>query len=285
MRRGLSTVAVVLALAGCGTRSPALEVRSERAPIGASTIVHTAPVPEPGPYAIESDSNGEVDTAVRPGTVSPPRPGELSVPWSLDRVFDGGRKVQLINAFGPCGRASFQESADAVLVQVVQPPTRGCTSFFVLNLSAPLGDRVLLHAPTSLPTDTRSLADRFSPAAPYPGPPWYRGGREVLRRELSVGAGPAHCGWEAATTLGGTAFGRVSWTRDPEGVLEHAPDLQAGFRAHAALPGDARATGYTSGALELWRAASDRGAYVYLVNALDRTDVERWVRSTGPGCA
>jgi hypothetical protein len=278
VKSGLLAVACALTLCACG--SPPHEDRVS------SSIRGTEPVPEPKPYHVEETANGEVDRAVAPGTVRPPQGGERSIAWQLDRVFAAGRKVQISPG---CGSAAFQESTDAVLVQVVET-TEPCTSFFVLTLDAPLGDRTLLHAPTSLREDTRSLAERFSPSEPWPGQPWYRAGKEVLPREVSLSAGPEHCGWERATFLGAEelpapkdARGRL-WVRDPEGALDHFPGAKAGFMARATLPPDAEFTGYESGHLELWTAPSDFPEHIYVVNDLDPTDVERWVRGGG-GCA
>jgi hypothetical protein len=134
-----------------------------------------------------------------------------------------------------------------------------------------------------------TLAEVFANSQPYPGMPWHKDGRTVPVQELLLVDGPSHCGWERAKFLGGTGLpaddkGTPEWTRDPEGVLTHFPRAKQDFRAHAVLPADAAATGYTQGDVELWIAPSDKGDYVYLVNARDRSDVERWVRGGG-GCA
>jgi hypothetical protein len=133
-----------------------------------------------------------------------------------------------------------------------------------------------------------SLAELFAEAGPYPGKPWQKDGETVAARDLSLAQGPSHCHWERALFLGGAVLpaGKAGneWTRDPEGVLTHYPRAKQEFQAHATLPDDAAPTGYTRGDVELWLAASDDGAYVYLVNAGDRSDVERWVNGGG-GCA
>ena len=62
-------------------------------------------------------------------------------------------------------------------------------------------------------------------------------------------------------------------------------DLTGGFLGHhVQVPIGLAPTGYTRGDVELWLAPSDDGAYVYLVNARNRSDVERWVNGGG-GCA
>jgi hypothetical protein len=134
-----------------------------------------------------------------------------------------------------------------------------------------------------------SLADLFAATGEYPGTRWTRGGKEVPAQDLSLAQGPTHCQWERALFLGGAVLpvgssGERLWTRDPEGVLTHFPRAKQEFEAHAALPADAADTGYRYGVVELWLAPSDDGEYVYLVNARNRSDVERWVRGGG-GCA
>lgn len=135
-----------------------------------------------------------------------------------------------------------------------------------------------------------SLAQLFERAPEWPGRPWTREGEAVPTDVLSLSAGPEHCDWQDVTFVGGTGLptppdGRGGdWVRDPQGVLAFAPQAQSEFRARAALPADAVSTGFLQGRVELWTAPGDRSAYVYLVNARDRDDVERWVRVQA-GCA
>ncbi|MDT7572208.1 MAG: hypothetical protein QOE05_2382 [Actinomycetota bacterium] len=155
---------------------------------------------------------------------------------------------------------------------------------------AAIGDVRFAHTePTRAPVaGPPSLAELFAEAGPYPGKPWEKYGEPVPPQDLSLAQGPSHCQWEGALFLGGAVLpaGKAGreWTRDPEGVLTHYPRSKQEFQAHATLPDDAAPTGYTRGDVELWLAPSDEGAYVYLVNARDRTDVERWVNGGG-GCA
>lgn len=136
----------------------------------------------------------------------------------------------------------------------------------------------------------RSLAQLFDNAPEWPGKAWSKDGRSVPTSELALARGPEHCEWQESLWLSGSALSAPRddrgphWVRDPKGVLTHAPYAKAGFRARAVLPADARDTGYAQGPVELWVAASDRADFVYLVNARDRADVERWVRAAG-GCA
>jgi hypothetical protein len=266
-------------LVACGAAAEPAQVTSWTTPA-------VEPVAEPKPYHVEVTDNGEIDTTVHPGRVTAAQAGQRSVAWRLVRVFAAGRKVQMEPG---CGSPTFQESEDSVLIRILETEGR-CTSFFVLNLAAPLGSRTLLHAPTSLREDSRSLAERFADADVWPGQPWYRDGKELLSRDISLAAGPEHCDWERATFIGASDLPAPKddrnrlWARDPEGVLTHFPAAKAGFLAAATLPGDAKFTGYKSGHLELWTAASDFPEHVYLVNALDPDDVERWVRGGG-GCA
>lgn len=137
----------------------------------------------------------------------------------------------------------------------------------------------------------RSLAEVFADAPTWPGRPWTRDGAQVSREALTLARGPEHCGWQDALFLGGEALSLsrddargLHFARDPRGVLTHAPHVRVQFRADAELPADAVDTGLSQGRVQLWTAASDGGAYVYLVNADDRGDAERWVRGGG-ACA
>lgn len=112
----------------------------------------------------------------------------------------------------------------------------------------------------------------------------------VPLEELSLAAGPEHCGWQEATYLAGQGLtapcdqlGRL-WVRDPKGVLDFYPRAQEEVRAQAELPNDARWTSYAQDGVELWIAPSDNADYIYLVNTANRDDIERWVRGGG-GCA
>jgi hypothetical protein len=149
-------------------------------------------------------------------------------------------------------------------------------------------DRVPQQADGTQAVDpSRSLADRYNAPPVWPGDPWTKYGREVPQDELVLAAGPEHCGWQESTYIGGKALSKprarlgAYWVRDPKGVLDFEPRLQAEFRPRAALPADAVWTGYAQDGVELWVAPSDSADYVYLVNVADRRDVERWVRGGG----
>lgn len=134
-----------------------------------------------------------------------------------------------------------------------------------------------------------SLSSGFDDAPMWPGEPWTKDGQEVSTREISLAAGPEHCSWQEAVFLGAAVLpaprdGGHLWSRDPQGVLTHHPRAQQEFQARATLPADAGFTGYAQGPVELWVAPSDGWEYVYLVNAENRDDVERWVQGGG-GCA
>lgn len=221
-----------------------------------------------------------------------------SVPWELIRMWDSGRRLAIQYSPGcstpDAGQIRFEETATDVLVQALgDPSSKRCLRNVrvALALSRPLGSRELLHAATRPPVgdaaDRRPLAERYDNATETLVPQWYRNGQEVLLSALVQFRGAAHCNWESATYLSGSALGSyrdsrgTTWVRDPLGVLEHFPLAKRDFRARATLPKDARFTGYEQGAVEVWTAASDRGDYVYLVNSLDRQDVERWVRGGG----
>ncbi|MBE1605294.1 hypothetical protein [Actinopolymorpha pittospori] len=139
------------------------------------------------------------------------------------------------------------------------------------------------------PTSPDQVRDYFSPPKSSPGLTWTNGDRQVDTTELNTVAGPEHCHWDSAVLLYiGWPLGTVAssitqarlYVRDPEGVFPR--ELRKGLRQDAALPADARDTGYRSDDLQLWLAPSDPDA-VYL--RVDR-DVERWPRANaGIVCA
>lgn len=123
--------------------------------------------------------------------------------------------------------------------------------------------------------DPATLAEAFGPAPAYPGRPWQKDGVDVESSELAAAGLPSHCDWQAATFVGGSAFDRRQFIRDPDGALDFRPELQQGFRSGRPLPSDAARTGYTSGRFALWVAPSDPEA-VWLSNTTDDSDTERW---------
>ena len=262
----------------------------------------TGGLPEPTPYTVPTTRATDALPVLEPSAVRAPGDDQVSRPWDLIRLWDGGRRLAVQYSAGCDDEVDvrFAETPSHVLIQVLDDADDSdCRSHRVgsaraiLALSAPLGARPLLHAPTSASDDRESassLAELYEDVPPWPGEPWFQDGREVTHSELTVAAGPEHCDWQEAAFLSGYGLeaprdsdGRL-WTRDPQGVLEHFPRAEADFRAHAVLPADAVDTGYRQGHVELWTAPSDAAAYVYLVNAADRDDVERWVRGGG-GCA
>ena len=132
------------------------------------------------------------------------------------------------------------------------------------------------------------------PPSPYAGtwqdrtgqpvPDGAKGGRLVM---VSYD-GPRHCDWESVTFLQlAWPPGRVApsdqagnvrqYLRDPNGVLAEL-SAPGGF-GRAALPADARDTGYRHGAYHLWVSMSDADRFVYVVGP---GGVERWPRATPP---
>lgn len=258
--------------------------------------------PEPTPFQVPTSPATDALPVLEPSQVRAPSGDQVSRPWDLIRMWDGGRRLAVQYAAGCNDEVDvrFAETPTHVLVQVLDDADDdGCAAHRVSNgrailaLSAPLGDRQLLHAPTRTSGEREpqtSLAELFDDVPDWPGEPWFQDGREVTHSELAVAAGPEHCGWQEAAYLSGHGLdaprdrdGRL-WARDPKGVLEHFPKARSEFRAQAVLPADAVDTGYRQGPVELWTAPSDRSTYVYLVNGDDRDDVERWVRGGG-GCA
>lgn len=134
-----------------------------------------------------------------------------------------------------------------------------------------------------LNTASGSVAAIFERTPAYPGYTWTRDGRQVSEFELNTIAGPAHCGWQAATMLNlgwppGTVASSGSqsrqYLRDPKGVL---PDRK--YRTllilDVLLPADARPTGHRLGAIELYLSPSDYDG-IYLVGP---SRAERWPQS------
>jgi hypothetical protein len=130
------------------------------------------------------------------------------------------------------------------------------------------------------------------PPSPYAGtwqdrtgkpvPDGAKGGRLVM---VSYD-GPRHCDWESVTFLqlawppgrvapSEGAHGVRQYLRDPSGVLAEF-SAPGGF-GRAALPADARDTGYRHGAYRLWVSRSDADRFVYVVGP---GGVERWPRAT-----
>jgi hypothetical protein len=71
------------------------------------------------------------------------------------------------------------------------------------------------------------------------------------------------------------------WWRDPDGQLSDG--LARRYQAGAALPPDAKATGWHRDDRELWLVPD--GSAAYLVSTADPEDVERWPASGGLACA
>lgn len=298
---GLSTGATVAVVAVVALQLSGGQDSTLRGPVASSSPSAVAAEPPPGtvleprPYRVPTTPATDRLVDVTASDLQVVGGEATSVPWKLIRLWDAGRSLAIAyrpGCDGP-GAVHFVETPRYVVVQVVDedgPGVRACanTHRATLRLSEPLGDRALLHAPTT--AFGASLAERFDAVPAYPGEPWVKDGQLVPTRELTLAAGPEHCGWQAAAYLGGAGLAAPRddrgplWVRDPKGVLEHFPRARAEFQAKAVLPSDAAPTGYAQGRVELWTAPSDAFDYVYLVNADSRTDIERWVRGGG-GCA
>jgi hypothetical protein len=129
------------------------------------------------------------------------------------------------------------------------------------------------------------------PPSPYAGSWQDRTGRPVPdgakgRLVMVSYDGPRHCDWESVTFLqlawppgrvapSEGARGVRQYLRDPNGVLAGF-SVPGGF-GRAALPADARDTGYRHGAYQLWVSRSDADRFVYVVGP---GGVERWPRAT-----
>lgn len=97
--------------------------------------------------------------------------------------------------------------------------------------------------------------------------------------------GPSHCGWDTVTFLVVPTDIVPGRERIDERLRSgdwlvyvnssDMPALAGTFLARATLPPDAQRSEYNKGSTELWFAASDGGAYAYLIRG---KRVERWPR-------
>ena len=69
---------------------------------------------------------------------------------------------------------------------------------------------------------------------------------------------------------------RWEYMRDPAGEAEEYDWLTAPYDGRSALPEDAVDTGWTNGNVDLWTAASEKDAAIYLRRG---SIVERWPRA------
>jgi hypothetical protein len=132
---------------------------------------------------------------------------------------------------------------------------------------------------TSASCDPAELPRSFTESKPYEIWTDEDGGR-VPVSEVNSSAGSTHCDWQKAHFLEvGRDADRKLYGRDPNGVLPPGL-LTSSFEEDAAMPGDARDTGYRFDDWELWLTADTSTAYVRTSEG-----VEAWpaVRN-GMGC-
>lgn len=140
-------------------------------------------------------------------------------------------------------------------------------------------------APGGLPPGgAGGLGTFFNHTPDFPGYAWtYRGKPVDTRNVMNTIAGPAHCGWQAATimhlpwpvgTTPASSAAAREYVRDPTRVMPQG-NLRGSLDLHATLPADAVATGYRYETVEVYVAPSDEWS-VYLVGP---NAVERWPRS------
>lgn len=132
-----------------------------------------------------------------------------------------------------------------------------------------------------------------SDAGVEPSGVWTLHDKPASRDQIESNAGPEHCAWQAAHFLGlswppGRTYDdprrKRTYVKDPDGVLDFAPELREGYKATTALPGDALDTGYRNDDYALWYSPSAGDSRVYLVR--DDGRVELWPKATRPvGCA
>lgn len=127
-----------------------------------------------------------------------------------------------------------------------------------------------------------SVASAFDAPPGYPGYRWSRDGREAGEFELTTIAGPSHCGWQSATmvfigwppgTVAPTSASARMYVRDPQGV--YGAEFRDRLVRSAALPPDAKPTGYRLGPIELYLSPSDQDDALYVVAP---SGAERWPR-------
>ena len=154
-------------------------------------------------------------------------------------------------------------------------------SLMLLSACDPTSTGAVGRSPIPVEPTRQTVESYFTHLQPF-GPTWTKDGRPVDALELNSVAGPEHCGWQSAVMMHlGWPLGTVSRTvadihqfiRDPDGVIDKG--FRDRLRLHAALPADARDTGYRNRDLELWLSPSDPDA-AYLRTS---SDVERWPRA------
>lgn len=152
MRRSQSVAGAVaaiatLAVSGCTSSSPKASPSSAPSPSLALAVVRVATSPEPTPYKVPTSP--ATSRLLKYAPALPISSGKSSE-WTLARLPDGGRSV-VIRFFTGCKAPAVEwdESASAVRVRVPYLPDSGglclVLNYRALHLSAPLGDRHLLH--------------------------------------------------------------------------------------------------------------------------------------------
>jgi hypothetical protein len=128
-----------------------------------------------------------------------------------------------------------------------------------------------------------SVAIAFDSPPASPGYAWTRDGRAVPREEVVAFAGPDHCRWQSATflmigwppgTFANTAALARQYVRDPKAAVKSS--LRERLATNVELPGDARATGYRLGVIEIYLSAADQDQAIYVSGP---GGTERWPRS------
>lgn len=149
LRVAAAVVAACLAggLAGCGT-NPQLALVGTPTP-DPLTATATAPTPAPGVIA---PTPGPLRVLT-----GPPSHGATSLPWSLQQLGADGRTLTIYFPASCVAIAGVQltETTSAVTLTVWGVTGSGACAaslaygFGAVTLTAPLGDRALLHAPVS----------------------------------------------------------------------------------------------------------------------------------------
>jgi hypothetical protein len=108
-----------------------------------------------------------------------------------------------------------------------------------------------------------------------------RDGNRVPTTKVQSAVGPAHCNWETSHFVSTDAAGQpATFARDPERVLP-SNMLAAQYDEDAAMPGDARDTGYRLGDWGLWAVPGAAMIFMRTPNG-----VEAWPAvKDGMGCA
>lgn len=283
MKPSAVVLSVALLAAGCGSRTAAEQAAQEAvtatgitspAPPTASPSPIASPTPTPyaGPLFIEMAKPDDPDVRTRGGaavaalecTGSPTSYGpghdtKTSAAAALaDFVDDEGTSLP------SDGYRIEREEAGRVLYSY---DVEGRTKVAIIISNSPReGFESGWHVESQAGCDPAEFPDAASDALGV-GVWTDKDGVRVPTSKVQSSKGPEHCNWQSVTFL---YLGRQQYLRDPNGAISHA-QYKASFDPAAALPADAKDTGFRLDGKSLWLAADESAAYVGT-----GTTVERW---------